>query len=104
MKTRRKNIRPPKKARQRTDHPAGCRVTDNELAAVRADIDDLAELGGPKPSLGAYTKHALLSHRRLRRIEAAAKALVVEVNDDLIDADAPPSPIIERLQKILGAE
>jgi hypothetical protein len=64
-----------KRAQKRTDHAAGCRVSDTERNRVLADIDELTKLGGIEPSLGAYTKHALLSHGRLRRMEAGIRDL-----------------------------
>lgn len=76
-KVSRKTIRK-KNARTRTDHPAGCRINDVELAAVLADIDELAQAGGPRPSVGSYTKHALLSYSRFRKLEARLRALYNE--------------------------
>lgn len=101
-KTRRKTIRP-KKAQKRTDHPAGCRVNDDELARVRRDISELTEHGGITPSVGAYTKHALLSHRRLRMIEGKLRHLIQTLGFDQGLADTPPFVIIEKLQAILEA-
>lgn len=76
-KTSRKAIRP-KKARARTDHPAGCRVSDGELSTVRSDIDLIGQASGIKPSLGSYTKHALLSYPRYRRLEVQLRKLVTD--------------------------
>ena len=81
-KTSKKNLRT-KSSRKRTDHPAGCRVNDDELAAVRGDIDAIAQASGHKPSLGAYTKHALVSHQRYRRMEVQLRKLL---SDEAIES------------------
>lgn len=82
----RKTIRP-KKARTRTDHPAGCRVNADELATVRGDIDAIAQTSGIKPSLGSYTKHALLSYPRYRRLEVGLRKLLADDAPQAIDVD-----------------
>ena len=76
-KTSRKTIRRSRK-QKRSDHAAGCRVNQQELDAINVDILELAALGGIKPSLGAYVKHATLSHARLRKLEATIRKLVAD--------------------------
>ncbi|HKQ65981.1 MAG TPA: hypothetical protein VJZ73_13285 [Methylomirabilota bacterium] len=71
--TSRKTI---KKARKRKDHPAGCRVNDAELARIDADVADLKRASGMSISRGAYAKHAILEHGRLRRLDVAVKAII----------------------------
>jgi hypothetical protein len=81
-KISRKAIRP-KKARTRTDHPAGCRVNENELAMIRQDIDDIAAASGIKPSLGSYVKDSLLKRPRYRKLEVGLRKLLA---DEAIDS------------------
>lgn len=88
-----------KKSRKRTDHPAGCRVNDAELAAVNADINELERLGGIRPSVGAYVKHALLSHARLRKLEASLAAFYKThrhrldgLAADIVEGNEPDAP------------
>lgn len=88
-KTSRKAIRP-KKARARTDHPAGCRVSDGELSTVRSDIDLIGQASGIKPSLGSYTKHALLSYPRYRRMEVQLRKLMADEAIESYFAGAEP--------------
>jgi len=94
-KTSRKAIRP-KKARARTDHPAGCRVSDGELSTVRSDIDLIGQASGIKPSLGSYTKHALLSYPRYRRMEVQLRKLLTDDPEEF-------APIDELTRKIIDA-
>ena len=93
-KTSRKTLRPVaprrhgKKAPARTDHPAGCRISDAERSAVLEDIKHIETASGHAPSLGSYTKHALLSHPRYRRMEVQLRKLL---------ADPGMSQMLERL-------
>lgn len=88
--------------RKRTDHAAACRVDNEELAIVQADIEQIRQTAGIPITLGAYTKLAILSHARLRRLERGIKELVRSANDRFREADAPP-PIVEELEKLIEA-
>lgn len=65
-RTSRKTINP---ARKRTDHSAGCRLSDAEHARAIADVAETSKGSGIPISLGAYVKHATLEHFRLRKLE-----------------------------------
>ncbi len=103
--TSRKVIKKPIKAatRKRADHPAGCRVSDVELVRIRHDIAEIQKGSGIPVSLGAYTKHAILEHFRLRKLETLVKDIVAR-EDRRQDADGvDAAEIIEALRNGIGS-
>lgn len=95
-KVRRKTLRSKSKsARTRTDHPAGCRINDAERDQVMADIADIKQASGHAPSLGSYTKHALLSHPRYRRMEVQLRKLLADDAVMAIDFDAVTNKLLD---------
>jgi len=83
-KLSKKNLRSKSKpTKSRTDHPAGCRINDAERDQVMSDIADIKQASGHAPSLGSYTKHALLSHPRYRRMEVQLRKLLA---DEAVDS------------------
>ena len=103
-KTSRKVVKA-KPARQRTDHSAGCRVNDAELAQVRADIAETVKGAGIPISLGAYTKHAILEHFRLRKLENLVKDIIAREDRKTFDEKlvTEPDQIIEALRGGVGS-
>lgn len=77
-KTSKKNLKKERASRVRTDYSAGCRISEAERDRLMGEI---VRLGGIRPSLGAYTKHALLEYARLSTIEARLRGLRDTVGD-----------------------
>lgn len=84
-----------KRVRARTDHPAGCRISDDERTRLLADVAAVAQASGMAVSLGAYTKHALLSHARYRRMEVELRKLVAEEAVESYFAGEEPAAVID---------
>lgn len=57
-------------------HSANVRLSEREHTMIAADIADMVRHGAPAPSLGMYCKHGAMSYARLRRIEAALRAVI----------------------------
>lgn len=98
-KTSRKNLRP--KAQKRTDHPAGCRISTEERTRIQSEIIELKDKSGIDVTIGSYTKHALLNHSRLRRIEQSLKHFVSSEDIALYFEAKETSDLVKHLQSIL---
>jgi hypothetical protein len=91
-----------KKPKQvRMDYPVGCRVKREEIERIRADIALVEQDNSGIPvSLGAYTKHAVLDHARLHRLEASLKDIVQSnTGAEVVYA----APLLEQLRLLLGS-
>lgn len=88
-KTSRKT-KPKAAPRKRTDYPAGCRLSAAERERAIQDVAAVSKASGMPVSLGAYTKHALLSHGRYRRMEVKIReALANEGTDSGLSSEDP---------------
>jgi hypothetical protein len=58
---------------KRKDHPVGIRLSDSELDMVKVDCDEITATTGFEIKVGSYAKHAVVSHRRLRRLETCVR-------------------------------
>jgi hypothetical protein len=88
------------KTTKRADHSIGIRVSPAELIGLQEAIVRLSAASGIDVKLGAYAKHAVLSHARLRSMEADVRALHSEIFN--AGPDGPHAEIAGRLAAVLG--
>jgi methylthioribose-1-phosphate isomerase len=84
---------------KRKDHPVGIRLSDSELDMVKVDCDEITATTGFEIKVGSYAKHAVVSHRRLRRFEARVRDLVsrpIETMDLLVEIAALKGALDDR--------
>jgi hypothetical protein len=102
-KTSKKVLKAP--ARKRNDYGAGCRLTSNERDAVMHDVEKVKAASGFPLTLGAYTKHALMDHGRLRNLEKRIRdfheAAAADLKDEELAVDITPKWMLESIEAIL---
>jgi hypothetical protein len=76
-KVSRKNIKKPKRVRK--DHPAGCRLSTEEMGFLRQHIAERTAEAGVKVSISAYTKQAILCYFGARASLKMVEALLFEL-------------------------
>lgn len=72
------------------------RLKPEERALMEADIAAIAASGGIRPKLSAYAKHGMLSHPRLRKLEAAVRSLAQD--DDMPEGSEWAARTLEALR------